>query len=169
MFLPIQAISGVVAFFDHRDIAGKNSCVKYNIDEPIFSEGKIEYAGQALGVIVAESADLARRAALAVKISYKNREKPVLTIKEAIQEPTRIRKATEIPPLPEDIGKQQCKSIMEIFGMAAKPFLFNGLLIHQFNLPWVNLEFTLKSAKESTLLFCWFAYPLFQFINLYKM
>ena len=153
MFFPIQAISGVVAFFDHRDIAGKNSCVKYNIDEPIFSEGKIEYAGQAVGVIVAESADLARRAALAVKISYKNSEKPVLTIKEAIQDPARIRKATEIPPLPE-VGKQQYKSIMEIFGMAAKPFLFNSLLIHQFNLPWVNLEFTLKSAKESTLLFC---------------
>ena len=54
---------------------------------------------------MAESADLARRAALAVKISYKNRVKPVLTIKEAIQDPARIRKATEIPPLPKDLGK----------------------------------------------------------------
>ena len=49
---------GVVAFYDHRAIAGKNSCVIYDIDEPIFSEGKIMYAGQAVGVIVAESADL---------------------------------------------------------------------------------------------------------------
>ena len=49
---------GVVAFYDHKAIAGKNSCVIYDIDEPIFSEGKIMYAGQAVGVIVAESADL---------------------------------------------------------------------------------------------------------------
>ncbi len=49
---------GVVAFYDHKAIAGKNSCVIYDIDEPIFSEGKIMYAGQAVGVIVAETADL---------------------------------------------------------------------------------------------------------------
>jgi len=41
-----QAIPGVVAFFDHTAIPGKNSCVTYSTDEPIFSEGRIEYAGQ---------------------------------------------------------------------------------------------------------------------------
>ena len=33
------------------------------------------------------------------------------------------------------------------FGMAAMAFLYNGLFINQFNLPRVNLVFTLKSAK----------------------
>jgi hypothetical protein len=35
-----------VAFYDYTSIVGKNSCVIYDIEEPIFSEGKIEYAGQ---------------------------------------------------------------------------------------------------------------------------
>ncbi len=79
----------MIAFFDHTAIPGKNSCVTYPIDEPIFANAKISYAGQAVGVVVAESADVARRAAAAVKITYKNRKKPILTIKEAIQDPGR--------------------------------------------------------------------------------
>jgi xanthine dehydrogenase molybdopterin-binding subunit B len=81
----LQSIPGVLAFFDHTSIAGKNSCVSYDVDEPIFTSSKVFYAGQAVGVVVAESLGLARRAAAAVKITYKNRRKPILTIREAIQ------------------------------------------------------------------------------------
>ena len=41
----------------------------------------------------------------AVKISYKNRKKPVLTIREAILDPSRIRSDVKMPPVPDDIGK----------------------------------------------------------------
>ena len=95
---------GVLAFYDRSTIPGKNSCVSYDIDEPIFADAKIAYAGQAVGVVVAESADLARRAAAAVKISYKNRQKPILTIREAILDPTRVRNPVEMPHVPADFG-----------------------------------------------------------------
>ena len=54
---------------------------------------------------MAESADQARRAASAVSISYKNRKKPIMTIREAILDPARVRKATQLPPPPENLGK----------------------------------------------------------------
>ena len=96
---------GVLAFYDHAAIPGDNKWVTYDIEEPIFTDAKVAYAGQAVGVIVAESADVARRASLAVKISYKNRKKPVLTIREAILDPSRIRSDVKMPPVPDDIGK----------------------------------------------------------------
>jgi xanthine dehydrogenase molybdopterin-binding subunit B len=66
---------------------------------------------KAVGVIVAESADLARRAASAVSISYKNRKKPILNIREAMLDPARVRKATQIPPPPENLGKVSNKCL----------------------------------------------------------
>ena len=37
--------------------------------------------------------------------------------------------------------------LYDFLGMAAIPFLFNGLLLNQFNLSRVHLVFTLKLAK----------------------
>lgn len=53
--------------------------------DEVFSSGKIHYAGQAIGLIVAETQDLALRAAKLVKVTYKNHKPPVLTLRDAIK------------------------------------------------------------------------------------
>lgn len=50
----------------------------------VFIASKVEYAGQAVGLIVAKKQNVARKAAKMVKITYKNLQKPILTIKEAV-------------------------------------------------------------------------------------
>ena len=78
---------GVEAFVDHRDIPGKNDAL---LDYPqsyeqIFTTGRVFYAGQAIGLILADSIDNARKAAQVVKVTYKNLQKPILSIREALQ------------------------------------------------------------------------------------
>lgn len=80
---------GVIAFYSAKDIPGKNSFIKkfeYSpSEEELFCSGKILYAGQVIGIIVAESQELANRAALKVKITYTNKQKPLLNVRDVLQ------------------------------------------------------------------------------------
>lgn len=51
----------------------------------LFCSRDIMYAGQAIGVIIAESQELANRAAIKVNITYKNKQKPLLTVRDVLQ------------------------------------------------------------------------------------
>ena len=92
---------GVVAYVDHNDIPGKNSSILSDeFSEEIFTTGKVHFAGQGVGLILARSFEEAHEAAKAVAISYKNVKKPILTIKEALEAgPSKIK-----------FGKQPFKS-----------------------------------------------------------
>ncbi|WP_295749771.1 xanthine dehydrogenase molybdopterin binding subunit [Undibacterium sp.] len=75
---------GVVAVYTAKDIPGSNDCGPIIHDDPILSEGLVEYVGQPLFVVVADSHDNARRAARKADISYQ--ELPaILTPQEAKQ------------------------------------------------------------------------------------
>lgn len=50
------------------------------------------YAGQSLGLVVARTQKQAIEAAKLVRVTYKNHQKPVLTIKDALKDSTRIQK-----------------------------------------------------------------------------
>uniref|UniRef100_H2YPE4 FAD-binding PCMH-type domain-containing protein n=1 Tax=Ciona savignyi TaxID=51511 RepID=H2YPE4_CIOSA len=52
--------------------------------QPLLASDHIEFAGQPLAIVVAESDLEARRIADAVKVSYKNQQTPLLTIQDAI-------------------------------------------------------------------------------------
>merc|ERR1711892_268794 len=75
-------LDGVEAFLDHSSIPGLNFV---NIGEPMFVDSKVSYAGQAIGIILADTLEKAHVAAKMVKVTYKNKKTPVLTIKEAIE------------------------------------------------------------------------------------
>ncbi|EZA57182.1 Xanthine dehydrogenase [Ooceraea biroi] len=86
------AMKGVVAFFSAKDIPGKNLMtaaasqeVMMMDDEVLFAED-ILYAGQPVGVIAAETHNLANEAAKLVDIKYSEsmKRKPVLTIEDAL-------------------------------------------------------------------------------------
>ncbi|XP_020286836.1 xanthine dehydrogenase/oxidase-like isoform X2 [Pseudomyrmex gracilis] len=95
------AEKGVIAFFSAKDVPGKNLCVAavHNLmilpeNELLFVEEDIIYAGQPVGVIVAETQMLANEAAKLVEVKYKETltRKPILSIEDvlATQDQTRF-------------------------------------------------------------------------------
>jgi len=87
------AMKGVVAFFSAKDIPGKNLCISAAsqllmliVDELLFAEKDVLYAGQPVGVIAAETHNLANEAAKLVEIKYTEtlKKKPVISIEDAL-------------------------------------------------------------------------------------
>lgn len=97
----VKNAPGVVAVFTAKDIPGTNDCGPIIRDDPILCEGLVEYVGQAIFVVVADSHDNARRAARKADISYE--ELP------AILTPQEAKKAQSfvIPPMHLQRGNAQ--------------------------------------------------------------
>ncbi|XP_018402593.1 PREDICTED: xanthine dehydrogenase-like [Cyphomyrmex costatus] len=104
----VLQMKGVVAFFSACDVPGKNLCISaanemmsLSEDELLFAEKDVLYAGQPVGVIVAETHNLANKAAKLVQITYKEslKTKPIISIEDAINahDETRIRQSVNIP------------------------------------------------------------------------
>ena len=67
----VESASGVVGILTIADIPGENDVSPTGLhDEPIFAEGKVEFWGQPLFAVIAESRDAARRAAKLAKVTY---------------------------------------------------------------------------------------------------
>lgn len=69
------SLPGVVGYFDHRDLAdralqGKRPVRAEDSKDRVFADGLVTCVGMAIGVVVAESAALARRAAALVAVEY---------------------------------------------------------------------------------------------------
>ena len=64
------AVPGVVAYYGANDIPGENNMDPMEVTEELLCSGTIGYAGQPIGVIVAESVAIARNAADMVVINY---------------------------------------------------------------------------------------------------
>ncbi|KAK6190255.1 hypothetical protein SNE40_002166 [Patella caerulea] len=87
---PALAIPGVLKFISAKDIpaGGVNNCYPASASaapEELFCSGKVTFAGQPLGLIVAEDQITADSAAEMVKVTYKNVLPPILTIDDAIR------------------------------------------------------------------------------------
>ena len=67
---PVQFSAGVRAVFTAADIPGDNNCAPVIHDDPILADGLVQYAGQTLFVVAADSHDQARRAARKAKVEY---------------------------------------------------------------------------------------------------
>jgi len=79
----LLAEHGVVAVFTARDIPGENNCGPIVHDDPFLADGKVEFLGQAVAVVVAREMIYAREAAARAKVAV--RELPaILTIEEAM-------------------------------------------------------------------------------------
>jgi xanthine dehydrogenase/oxidase len=81
-------VKGVVKILLAKDIPGLNSFVPVpqRQQEKLFADEHIDYAGQALGLVLAESLEQAIEASILVKITYKNiQQRPILSIKDAIE------------------------------------------------------------------------------------
>ncbi len=80
----ILAQHGVVAVYTAKDIPGENNCGPIVHDDPFLADGKVEFVGQAVAVVVARNMLYAREAAAKAKVLVKEL-KPILTIEEALE------------------------------------------------------------------------------------
>ncbi|XP_028411467.1 xanthine dehydrogenase/oxidase-like [Dendronephthya gigantea] len=80
----VLKIPGVLKYISAKDIPGENNFVPEG-KEKIFCEDDVEYAGQAVGMIIAISQSLADEAAEKVKITYSDCKKPIISIQDAIE------------------------------------------------------------------------------------
>ncbi|XP_021379046.1 xanthine dehydrogenase-like [Mizuhopecten yessoensis] len=78
---------GVVKFLEAKDIPGVNNCYPLSpwpSPEELFCSGQVSFAGQPLGLIIAEDEQTARSAANKVKVTYTNIQPPIVTMADAI-------------------------------------------------------------------------------------
>ncbi|WP_250499179.1 xanthine dehydrogenase molybdopterin binding subunit [Caballeronia sp. GAWG1-5s-s] len=93
----VRAAPGVVAVLTAADIRGENNCGPVLHDDPILAADEVQYLGQPVFAVIAETHDLARRAAALAKSDDVVRYEPleaVLTPREA-----KARKQFVLPPL----------------------------------------------------------------------
>ncbi|XP_061183006.1 uncharacterized protein LOC133191267 [Saccostrea echinata] len=85
---PSEALgmSGVLKFIAAEDIPGVNNVAPspYPTEKALASD-IVEYNGQPLGIIVAETPEIAKMAARKVKVTYSDVKPPILTIEDAIE------------------------------------------------------------------------------------
>ena len=80
----IRAMPGVVAVITAADIPGPNDCGSILHDDPILCDGEIRYLGQPVFAVIAETRDIARRAAAKAKdVLTVESQPPVLTPQHA--------------------------------------------------------------------------------------
>ena len=80
---PVRVAPGVVAVLSAGDVPGSNNIGPVVADEPIFADGLVEYIGQSVFAVAAETIEQARRAARLARIGYRDLE-PVLTVADAM-------------------------------------------------------------------------------------
>ncbi len=66
----VKAAPGVVAVYTATDIPGENQCGAIIHDDPVLADGLVQYVGQPMFVVVADSHDNARRAARLAVVAY---------------------------------------------------------------------------------------------------
>ena len=81
----VRAAPGVVAVLTAEDISGVNDVSPIGAgDDPVFARDVVEFHGQALFAVVAETHEDARRAARLAKVEYEELP-PALTIEQALE------------------------------------------------------------------------------------
>ena len=88
---PVRAAPGVVAVVSAADVPGSNDIGPVFPGDPLFAEGVVEYAGQALFAVAAATVEQARRAARLARVEYRELE-AILTVEDAL-----AKEATVVP------------------------------------------------------------------------
>jgi xanthine dehydrogenase large subunit len=79
----VASCPGVVAVFAAGDVPGLNNIASPGKEEPLFAEDKVEFAGQPLAMVVADTLDAARAAAERATIDIEPGE-PILDVATAL-------------------------------------------------------------------------------------
>ena len=85
----VKAAPEVVAVLTATDIPGTNDVSPVKDDDPMFVESEIEFHGQVVFAVVAQTRDAARRAARLATIDIES-EPPLVNVEQALQAGARI-------------------------------------------------------------------------------
>ena len=91
----VKSSKGVVSVVTYIDIPGRNDVGPVFDGDPIFVNKKIEFYGQPLFAVAANTTELARKAVLKAKIIYKEL-KPIVTIQESLNKKKLLFKVRKI-------------------------------------------------------------------------
>ncbi len=80
----VKKSEGVIATVNYLDIPGRNDVGPVFDGDPIFPKNKVEFYGQPLFAVAARTTELARKAVLKAKVTYKEL-KPIVSIEEALR------------------------------------------------------------------------------------
>ena len=81
----VRKAAGVIAVLTAKDVPAKNDCSPTLGDDPIFAENEIQFHGQVIFAVVAETRGQARRAALLATIEIAQ-ETPAVSVHDAMNE-----------------------------------------------------------------------------------
>jgi xanthine dehydrogenase large subunit len=103
----VRAAPGVVAVLTAADIPGENNCGPVLHDDPILADGVTQYLGQPVFAVIAESHELARRAAALARSEDVVRYEPL----EAVLTPREAKEKHQfvLPPLHLRRGDPQAR------------------------------------------------------------
>ncbi|XP_012937306.2 xanthine dehydrogenase [Aplysia californica] len=80
---------GVLKFIEAKDIPGENNWrprgAYTGFSQELLSSGQVYYAGQPIGIVVAEDEITAQSATFAVKVTYSDIQQPIVDLNDAIQ------------------------------------------------------------------------------------
>lgn len=84
-----QALEGVHAVLCYKDVPGANQMGPVAHDEPCLAEDTVEFVGQAMFLIAADSAEICRQAEKLITVEYETLT-PVLDLEESIRKGNRL-------------------------------------------------------------------------------
>jgi xanthine dehydrogenase large subunit len=79
----VRAVPGVACVLTATDIPGENDASPVFHDDPVFAEDKVEYAGQSLFAVAADTIDAARAAAMLARVEYEDLP-ALITVEQAL-------------------------------------------------------------------------------------
>ena len=94
-FTNVIKSEGVIDIITEKDIPGINDVGAIFKGDPIFTNKKVEYFGQPIFAVAANTTELARKASLKAKILYK-KQVPILNISEALKKKSYILKPQKL-------------------------------------------------------------------------
>lgn len=145
----VRSAPGVKLVLTAQDIPGINDCGPILHDDPIFADGLVQYVGQPIFLVVADSHDAARRAARHAKIDYE--ELPAVLTPRAAQ----AAESYVLPPMHLQRGKYQS-------AFAAAPHQISGQLSvggqEQFYLEG-QISYAVPKEDNTLLVFCSTQHP----------
>ncbi|XP_055604383.1 uncharacterized protein LOC129752632 [Uranotaenia lowii] len=125
-------LPGVHAFYGAKDIPGKNDFMPTELDNPeteeIFCSGFVLYHGQPIGVIVADTFDLAQKASKLVRITYSESDgKPILPTLKSVLAANATDRIVDLPydQLGDEYGKVEEQPFKKIQGRFELPLQFH--------------------------------------------
>ena len=145
---------GVIAVVTNKDIPGRNDVGPVYDGDPIFPSKKVEYFGQPLFAVAAKSTELARKAVLKARISYKTL-KPIIeaavpketyTVQLESMDSDASPFIITVPEFMRRMKEMQASGGGGMMGMGNFPDMYN--LVVNTNHPLVGEILNTKTAKK---------------------